>query len=191
MRTLLASVSQKVHRGGQLAKSELRKTVLRLRYPGFSADRKTFIGPGCDVHIEPGGSIVLRGCAVTRSVTLTSGRAGTLAINACYLGPGSTLVAREAVIIGAGTMIAENAVIRDANHDHSRPLSDMRFTSRPIVVGADVWVGAGAMVLLGTTVGDHTSIGAGAVVTKSIPPHSVAVGVPARHRPKTWRSETV
>ena len=48
------------------------------------------------------------------------------------------------------------------------------------LVGKNVWIGAGAIVLPGVTIGDHSVIGAGSVVTKDIPPNVVAVGNPCR-----------
>ena len=53
-------------------------------------------------------------------------------------------------------------------------------TARPIVVGDDVWVGAGAQILSGVTIGTGTIIGAGSVVTKDVPAYSVVAGNPAK-----------
>lgn len=53
-------------------------------------------------------------------------------------------------------------------------------TARPIVIGDDVWIGGGAIVLAGITVGDRVVVGAGAVVTKDVPPDVVVVGNPAK-----------
>ena len=50
----------------------------------------------------------------------------------------------------------------------------------PIKVGKDCWIGSGAIILSGVTIGNGTTIGAGSVVTKDIPPMSVAVGNPCR-----------
>ncbi|MFN3836122.1 MAG: sugar O-acetyltransferase [Brevundimonas sp.] len=53
-------------------------------------------------------------------------------------------------------------------------------TARPIIIGDDVWIGGGAIVLAGVTVGDRAVIGAGAVVTKDVPSDVVVVGNPAK-----------
>ncbi len=50
----------------------------------------------------------------------------------------------------------------------------------PVTIGSDCWLGAGVIVMPGVTIGDGTVVGAGSVVTKSLPPHVVAVGNPAR-----------
>ena len=50
----------------------------------------------------------------------------------------------------------------------------------PVTIGADVWVGSGAMILPGVTIGDRTVVGAGSVVSRSLPPGVLAVGNPCR-----------
>ena len=50
----------------------------------------------------------------------------------------------------------------------------------PVIIGHHVHIGEGACIMPGVTVGDHSVIGAGAVVTRSIPPYSIAVGSPAK-----------
>jgi maltose O-acetyltransferase len=52
--------------------------------------------------------------------------------------------------------------------------------AQPIVIGDNVWLGGGAVVLAGVTIGDNSVVGAGAVVTKDVPPNVVVVGSPAR-----------
>lgn len=53
-------------------------------------------------------------------------------------------------------------------------------TKGPTVIGSDVWIGHGALILSGVTIGDGACIGAGAVVSRDIPPYAVAAGNPAR-----------
>ena len=86
--------------------------------------------------------------------------------------------------IGARTQIASHVQILSGRHQHSRDDSgqiqgaDDRRDFVEVSIGADCWIGAGAIVM--ADVGDGSTIGAGAVVTNPIPPRSVAVGNPAR-----------
>ena len=57
-------------------------------------------------------------------------------------------------------------------------------TAHPVVLGDNVWLGAGVIVNPGVTIGDDTVVGAGAVVTRDLPAGVVASGVPARVRPR-------
>jgi maltose O-acetyltransferase len=51
---------------------------------------------------------------------------------------------------------------------------------KPVVIGNDVWIGAGVIILSGVTIGECSVIGAGAVVTKNVEPFTIVAGVPAR-----------
>ncbi|WP_330218339.1 acyltransferase [Ornatilinea apprima] len=73
-------------------------------------------------------------------------------------------------------IIAVNHVFDDPN----KSFVDQGITAEGIVIDDDVWIGSGAIVLDGVTIGKGSVIAAGAVVTKDIPPHSVAAGVPAK-----------
>jgi len=95
---------------------------------------------------------------------------------------GTHIVAFAGIEIGAGTMIGEYASIRDANHrfNGEMPLRDSGHTAKPIRIGCEVWIGRGAMILPGVTIGDRAVIGANAVVTKNVPQGAIVAGVPAR-----------
>jgi acetyltransferase-like isoleucine patch superfamily enzyme len=64
--------------------------------------------------------------------------------------------------------------------DPGRPFVDQGITARGITVEDDVWIGSGAVVTDGVTIGRGAVVAAGAVVTRDVPPHTVAGGVPAR-----------
>lgn len=61
--------------------------------------------------------------------------------------------------------------------------------AKPISIGNNVWIGAGSTILAGVTIGDNTVIGAGSVVTKDIPPMSVACGVPCKVKRKICEAD--
>jgi maltose O-acetyltransferase len=87
------------------------------------------------------------------------------------------------VTIGDGTQIGPGTQILTA--DHPRDPAQRRAgleLGRPIVIGANVWIGGGAMILPGVTVGDDAIVGAGAVVTRDVRPGATVVGNPARER---------
>lgn len=85
--------------------------------------------------------------------------------------------------IGSQVSISHNVSLITHEHDYMQanmPIRDSSLILRPIFIEDDVWIGAGVRVLAGVTLGKGSVIGAGAVVTRSIPPYSIAVGVPAK-----------
>jgi acetyltransferase-like isoleucine patch superfamily enzyme len=64
--------------------------------------------------------------------------------------------------------------------DLDTPISKQKESTALITVEDDCWIGANAVITAGVTIGKHSVVAAGAVVTKNIPPYSVAVGNPAR-----------
>lgn len=95
------------------------------------------------------------------------------------------------IVIGDNALIAPNVQILTAFHptnakdrfgekkeDGSFDFCKTR--TAPVVIGNDVWIGAGAIIMPGVTIGDNVVIGAGSVVTKDIPSDTVAYGNPCR-----------
>lgn len=81
--------------------------------------------------------------------------------------------------IGDGTMIGHNVVLATINHDLD-PAQNRKNHYAPITIGDHVWIGSNATVLPGVRIGEWSVVAAGAVVTKDIPPYTVAGGVPAK-----------
>ncbi|KAJ9251265.1 hypothetical protein DTO027B5_8192 [Paecilomyces variotii] len=85
------------------------------------------------------------------------------------------------VTIGNRVLIAPNVTILTESHDKDvQSRRDGVVYARSVTIGDDCWIGSGATILPGVTIGKGTTIGAGSLVTKDIPPFSVAWGVPAR-----------
>lgn len=86
--------------------------------------------------------------------------------------------------IGTNSSIAQNIFITGENRLHTGTEEGLQASAegveiKPVVIGNGVWVGEGAKILPGVEIGDCSIIAAGSVVTKNIPAHSVAAGVPA------------
>ncbi len=91
------------------------------------------------------------------------------------------------VTIGSHVNLAQGITVTALNHNFDNPqlrIDEQGVSTHPVTIGDDVWIGANAVVLPGVTIGSHSVIAAGAVVTKDIPPHSLAAGVPATIKKK-------
>ena len=87
------------------------------------------------------------------------------------------------VTIGSHVNLAQGITITALNHnfeDKSQRIDDQGVSTDPVIVGDDIWIGANAVILPGVSIGHHSVVAAGAVVTKDVPPHSLVAGVPAK-----------
>jgi galactoside O-acetyltransferase len=88
------------------------------------------------------------------------------------------------IILGADCLIGARCTLTPYQHsvaDRRLPIREQPLVSRgDILIEDDVWLGANVSVMDGVTVGRGSIVGAGAVVTRSIPPYSIAAGIPAR-----------
>jgi acetyltransferase-like isoleucine patch superfamily enzyme len=85
--------------------------------------------------------------------------------------------------MGDNVMVGPNVVMDTSRHNDARidiPMKLQGMSYAPIVIEDDVWIGANVVVTCGVTVGRGSIVGAGAVVTRDVPPYSVVAGVPAR-----------
>ena len=87
------------------------------------------------------------------------------------------------VIIGNHVNLAQGITVTALNHifeDSKKRIDEQGVSTNPVVIEDDIWIGANAVVLPGVTIGHHSVVAAGAVVTKDVPPHSLVAGVPAK-----------
>lgn len=99
----------------------------------------------------------------------------------CFLNYGCVLLDVAEIRIGARTQIGPMVQILTPDHPREAERRAVGEESgRPVTIGADVWIGAGAIILPGVTVGDGAIIGAGAVVTRDVAPGVSVAGNPAR-----------
>lgn len=113
--------------------------------------------------------------------TVNNGSGDVIIADRVRIGIGSVLIGP--VRMGKGSGLGQHVFISGFNHgylDGNTNSSDQPLDIKPTEIGEAAHVGANSVILAGVTIGKHCQIGAGSVVTKDIPPYSVAVGNPAR-----------
>jgi len=163
----------------------MRLLRLKLRYRGrLKIDGICFICP--KVHLEIGPNAQLR---VGRWAWIGHGskiraHEGTVSIGAkTVIGQGCTISAYQHVSIGRECIIADRVMLIDFDHgavEVDRPIREQGIYKRDVRVGHNVWIGYGACVLRGVSVGDNSILGTSSVVTKDVPENAVVGGAPAR-----------
>ncbi len=158
-------------------------------------------------------------CFVCRGVTLEIGRDATVSLGrwswlgqGCkirahegrvsvgaksVLGQDCTISAYQHVSIGRECIVADRVMLIDFDHgvvEVERPIREQGIYKRDVRVGHNVWIGYGACLLRGVTVGNNCVIGTNSVVNKDVPDDAVVAGIPARvlrmrDTPKTFRWE--
>jgi acetyltransferase-like isoleucine patch superfamily enzyme len=163
----------------------------RLRLHGFA-----FIGPGCRLQVGKNAVLELgrwswlgHGCKIRCHEGLVSLGAKSV------MGQECTISAYQHVVIGQECVIADRVMLIDFDHGSAeveRPIRLQGIYKRDVNVGNNVWIGYGACILRGVTVGDNAIIGTNSVVTKDVEANAVVGGVPARvlrmrEQPRTMR----
>lgn len=110
--------------------------------------------------------------------------------NNCEVNMNCTFLDDNKIIIGDNVLIAPNVQIYTAYHpthyldrftiSENETFNFCKTQTAPVIIGKNVWIGGGTIILPGVTIGDNTVIGAGSVVTKDIPANSLAVGNPCK-----------
>jgi acetyltransferase-like isoleucine patch superfamily enzyme len=136
------------------------------------------------------------GVAMAPNVSLRNGRNITIGAGAhvgerCLLWAGE----RATITLGEKALLGPEVVVTVANYrlEPGIPPVDQPRDEADVVIGAGTWLGARVIVLPGVRIGDGAVVGAGAVVTRDVPPDSIAVGSPARvvgRRGPAGREET-
>lgn len=164
----LAAAGMRSHLLGLLLRAKLPRSGILVVLGGWHL-------PEID---DRGGRIHVGNCAFFPGVRLECWRGARIEIgNGTYLNRNTEIVASASVTIGRDCMIGRDVIIMDSDQ-HAFPGEPL--VSAAVSIDDRVWIGARAMVLKGVTIGHDSVVGAGAIVTRDIPPLSVAVGQPAR-----------
>ena len=87
------------------------------------------------------------------------------------------------VLIGNHVNLAQGITVTALNHnfeDSEKRIDEQGVSTSTVIIEDDIWIGANAVILPGVTIGHHSVVAAGAIVTKDVPPHSLVAGVPAK-----------
>ena len=126
--------------------------------------------------------------------TINNGVGDVVIGNRTRIGMGNTLIGP--VTVGNDVRFAQNITMSGLNHtyeDITRPISEQGVSTAPIVIEDEVWIGANVFVAAGVTIGRHSIVGGGSVVTKDVPAYSIVAGNPAKiikqYNPETKKWE--
>lgn len=145
--------------------------------------RPLFRGYGKNFRFDPFGSYSYQSITVGHDV---------------FIGKGAVLTSLRGITLGNKVMIGPGVMIIGGDHNigvvgqymcdvaNKGPKDDL-----PIEIKDDVWIGAGAIILKGVTIGRGAVVGAGAVVTRDVDPYCIAIGVPAKVLRKRWDEATI
>lgn len=121
------------------------------------------------------------GSVIEDFATINNGVGDVIIGDHSFIGIGNVIIGP--VTIGNHVILAQNIVVSGLNHayeDVTISPALQKVTCKQIIIGDDVWIGANSVIVAGITIGKHSIIGAGSVVTKNVPEFSVAVGNPAK-----------
>ena len=96
-----------------------------------------------------------------------------------FINAGVGIAARQRVMIGANVKIGPRTSILDSTY-HQLDVNDDPSSSRPVVIGNNVWIGTRCTILPGVTIGENSVVAAGSIVNKDVPKNVLVAGIPAK-----------
>jgi acetyltransferase-like isoleucine patch superfamily enzyme len=162
-----------------------RYVLLKLRHgKRLQTDGICFICPGVKLEIGRHATLSIGRWAWVGHGSKIRAHEGRVSIGAkTVMGQECTISAFQGVSIGRECIVADRVMLIDFDHgavEVERPIRLQGIYKRDVHVGHNVWIGYGACVLRGVSVGDNAIVGTSAVVTKDVPGNAVVGGVPAR-----------
>jgi acetyltransferase-like isoleucine patch superfamily enzyme len=150
----------------------------------WRTDGLLFLGRGLEIEIAARGVVKFGRFVWIGDRTKVRCHEGEIEIGQkTVIGQDCTFTAYQRIRIGEQCVIADRAMFIDFDHgvvEVERPIRQQGIYKRDVVVGSNVWIGYGACILRGVSVGDNSVIGTNSVVTKDVPANAVVGGVPAR-----------
>jgi acetyltransferase-like isoleucine patch superfamily enzyme len=169
---------------GRLLGRYLRRRFLTQAGRRWQTNGLLFLGRGLELEIGRKGAIDFGRFVWIGDGTKIRCHEGRVEIGQkTVMGQECTISAYQRVRIGEQCVIADRAMFIDFDHgvvEVERPIRVQGIYKRDVVVGSNVWIGYGACILRGVSVGDNAIIGTNSVVTKDVPANAIVAGIPAR-----------
>ena len=184
---------------GSVLRGRVYRTVLGGLGPGCFIERhvrwqvprriylgdRVMVGEGCFLDANtPQGRIELQDDVwLSQDCIIIAGKGHVSVGPSTYVGHRGLMYGTSGIQIGRDVLLANNVQLICGNHTFARrdiPIRAQPPAGQPIVIEDDVWLAASVIVLGGVTIGRGSVVGAGAVVTRNLPPYSISRGVPAQ-----------
>jgi acetyltransferase-like isoleucine patch superfamily enzyme len=172
------------HRYGQLLWRYLWRRFLTRAGRRWRTAGMLFLGRGLELEVGGKGRIEFGRFVWIGDGTKIRCHEGRVEIGSkTVMGQECTISAYQRVRIGEQCVIADRAMFIDFDHgvvEVERPIRQQGIYKRDVEVGSNVWIGYGACILRGVSVGDNSIVGTNSVVTRDVPANAVVAGIPAR-----------
>ncbi|MDX2188866.1 MAG: DapH/DapD/GlmU-related protein [Bacteroidota bacterium] len=161
--------------------------------PVFSKyGKNTIVRQNTRIDVVPFHAFTVGSNCIIEDFAIINNAIGDVRIgNDTIIGLSNTIIGP--VMIGNEVMFAQNVVLSGMNHQYKDITIASRYqpcTTNPIIVEDEVWIGANVVVTAGITIGKHSVVAAGSVVTKDVPSYTVVAGNPAKPI-KTFNPQTL
>jgi acetyltransferase-like isoleucine patch superfamily enzyme len=162
----------------------LRRRLLTAAGWRWRTDGMLFLGRGLELQVARGARIEFGRFVWLGDGTKVRCHEGLVEIGEkTVIGQECTISAYQRVRIGEQCVIADRAMFIDFDHgvvEVERPIRSQGIYKRDVEVGSNVWIGYGACILRGVSVGDNSIVGTNSVVTRDVPANAVVAGIPAK-----------
>ncbi len=172
------------HRYGRLLWRYLWRRLLTRAGHRWRTAGMLFLGRGLELEVGRRGRLEFGRFVWIGDGTKIRCHEGRVEIGSkTVMGQECTVSAYQRVRIGEQCVIADRAMFIDFDHgmvEVERPIRQQGIYKRDVEVGSNVWIGYGACILRGVSVGDNSVVGTNSVVTRDVPANAVVAGIPAR-----------
>ncbi len=180
---MIGKVLRKLVQFGSFLRSEILKNYYKISYRGIHICNKSYLYPYGTIISSNESNIWCLDSVIGRGTSIIANEGGKIRIEKAFIGNHCMIAAKSQIEIHPNCQIAEMVVIRDQNHNFGaagKTIVEQGFSTAPIIIEENVWLGAKVTVLAGSHIGKNTVVGANSVVRGKLEPNSVYAGIPAK-----------